>query len=152
MRFVTAFSLQDAWRGRPQIAALQVIQGEHNEGVRLVVNEIPYTGPAQAGQFIAGREADASGRIVTRFAPIIAGAQSFVVADRLQYCRFSYLEKLPMPPFDSWVTQWVRPQQLPAGVRIEMASLDASPADLHATTFVIPFNVTVSPGDRYATN
>ena len=50
MRFVTSYSLQDAWRGRPQIAALQVIPGADGAGVRLIVNETPYTGPAQAGQ------------------------------------------------------------------------------------------------------
>src|SRR4051812_39740808 len=43
MRFVTSYSLQDAWRGRAQIAAFQVIPGERNIGVRLIVNEIPYT-------------------------------------------------------------------------------------------------------------
>src|SRR5262249_33689265 len=30
MRFVTSYSLQDAWRGRAQIAAFQVIPGERN--------------------------------------------------------------------------------------------------------------------------
>jgi len=38
MRFVTSYSLQDAWRGRPQIAALQVVSGEDGKGVRLIVN------------------------------------------------------------------------------------------------------------------
>ncbi|HZL57821.1 MAG TPA: prepilin-type N-terminal cleavage/methylation domain-containing protein, partial [Bryobacteraceae bacterium] len=54
MRFVTSYSLQDAWRGRPQIAALTVIPGDRNAGVRLIVNETPYTGPIQAGQAVAG--------------------------------------------------------------------------------------------------
>ena len=40
MRFVTSYSLEDAWRGRPRIAAMQVIPGENNQGVRLIVNEI----------------------------------------------------------------------------------------------------------------
>ena len=54
MRFVTSYSLQDAWRGRPQIAALQVIPGDEGQGVRLIVNEIPYTGAAQAGEQVSG--------------------------------------------------------------------------------------------------
>src|SRR5580692_11573299 len=37
MRFVTTYSLQDAWRGRPQIAAMQVIPGADGKGVRLIV-------------------------------------------------------------------------------------------------------------------
>src|SRR4051812_42987864 len=48
LRFVTAYSLQDAWRGRPQIAVLQVIPGAEGRGVRLVMDETPYTGSAQA--------------------------------------------------------------------------------------------------------
>ena len=62
MRFVTSYSLQDGWRGRPQIAALQVIPGE-TQGVRLIVNETPYTGPDQAGQNIAGVEHEAGGTV-----------------------------------------------------------------------------------------
>src|ERR1041385_8813761 len=38
MRFVTAYSLQDAWRGRARIVALQVIPGDRGAGVRLIVN------------------------------------------------------------------------------------------------------------------
>ena len=39
MRFVSSYSLEDAWRGRPQIAVLQVVPGERGEGVRLILNE-----------------------------------------------------------------------------------------------------------------
>jgi len=136
LRFVSSFSLQDAWRGRPQIVAFQVIPGESNEGVRLIINELPYAGPLQAGQLIA--------------APILVGPQSFVVADRLRFCRFSYLEKLQGPPFEIWHSDWEIPQILPAGVRIEMASLDSSPAELHAGTVTVPIKVSLTPGTRYA--
>jgi general secretion pathway protein J len=136
LRFVSSFSLQDAWRGRPQIVALQVIPGENNEGVRLIINELPYTGPVQAGQLIS--------------APIVAGPQSFVVADRLRFCRFSYLEKLTGPPFEVWHPDWELPQVLPAGVRVEMASLNSSPAELHAGTVTVPIKVSLTPGTRYA--
>ena len=84
MRFVTSYSLEDAWRGRPQIAAMQVIPGEKNEGVRLIVNETPYTGPEQAGQHVildrTGRRRAARSSASRRFVP---GPQSFVLADRL---------------------------------------------------------------------
>ncbi|HYA18053.1 MAG TPA: prepilin-type N-terminal cleavage/methylation domain-containing protein, partial [Bryobacteraceae bacterium] len=98
MRFVTSYSLEDGWRGRPQIAALQVIPGENNTGVRLIVNETPYTGPMQAGQLISGIEPDVTGRLVTHFAPIVPGPDSFVLADRLRYCRFLYLERRQVEP------------------------------------------------------
>ena len=42
MRFVTSYSLQDSWRGRAQMVALQVIPGAEGQGVRLIVNETPY--------------------------------------------------------------------------------------------------------------
>jgi hypothetical protein len=130
MRFVTAYSLQDAWRGRPQIAAFQVIPGDRGIGVRLIVNETPYTGAAQAGQQIVGIS-----QIQTAlFAPIIPGPQSFVLADRLEFCRFSYLEALLQAPWRVWRPDWDRPTQLPLGIRIEMAPLDTAPSELHVTT------------------
>jgi len=136
MRFVTSYSLQDAWRGRPQIAALTVIPGDRNEGVRLIVNETPYTGQAQAGQFISGID---NGTV--SFAPIVPGAGSFVLADRLAYCRFSYLEPRFEPPFRVWRPDWNRRDILPLAVRIEMEPLDHTPAELHVTTVTVPLAV-----------
>ena len=89
MRFVTSYSLQDAWRGRPQIVVLQVIPGEEGHGVRLIVNETPYTGSNQAGQMVASIDPDST----AHFIPVLPGPQSFVLADRLAYCRFWYLEQ-----------------------------------------------------------
>ena len=69
MRLVSAFSLQQAWRGQPQILELFVIPGEEGRGVRLVVNEIPYTGPLNAGELCPGMAQDPeTGRPVPRFA------------------------------------------------------------------------------------
>jgi len=124
MRFVTSYSLEEGWRGRPRIAALQVIPGENNQGVRLIVNEQPYVGPDQAGQEILGIEQDVTGPQIIRFAPIVPGPQSFVLADRLAYCRFSWLEPRREPPFQLWRPDWVQPQLLPLAVRIELAPLD----------------------------
>jgi prepilin-type N-terminal cleavage/methylation domain-containing protein len=149
MRFVTSYSLQDAWRGRPRIAALQVIPGENNEGVRLIVDETPYTGPLQAGRMITFIAPDlVTGLPVMRFAPITAGPGSFVLADRLAFCRFTYLQPLPMPPFQVWRPDW-QPPRLPLGIRIEMAPLDAQANGLQVTTVTAPLNVTRNPGTRY---
>ena len=149
MRLVTSYSLADGWRGRPQIAALQVIPGENNTGVRLIVNEIPYTGPMQAGQFVSGIEPDATGRPVTRYAPIVPGPDSFVLADRLRYCRFLYLERRPVEPFEIWRPDWALPAIYPSAVRIEMESLNDSRADLHPATITVPIKITVPPGLHY---
>ncbi|HWF10778.1 MAG TPA: prepilin-type N-terminal cleavage/methylation domain-containing protein [Bryobacteraceae bacterium] len=154
MRFLTAYSIEEAWRGRPQIAALQVIPAEKSQGVRLIVNEIPYTGPAQAGQQIAALEQDPAAGILVRYTPIEPGPRSFVLADRLSYCRFAYLEPLQEAPFRRWRPDWVSQQQLPLAVRIEMAPLDA-PLDRPATglgmgDLTAPLQVNRSPGLNYA--
>jgi prepilin-type N-terminal cleavage/methylation domain-containing protein len=153
MRFVTSYSLEDGWRGRPRIAEMQVIPGEKNLGVRLIVNERLYTGPDQAGEEILGIEQMPLGPPITHFAPILPGSQSFVLADRLAYCRFSWLEPRREFPFQLWRPDWVRPQLLPLAVRIEMAplasDLDAKPTDLRIGTVTVPFNVNRSPGTDY---
>jgi hypothetical protein len=155
MRFVTSYSLEDGWRGRPQIAVLQVIPGaatagDSRPGVRLIVNQTPYTGPAQAGENVAGIESDASGLRIVQYNPVPAGPQSFVLADRLAYCRFSYLEERFQEPFLVWRAAWPDPRQLPRGIRIEMAPLDPSSSGLHVTTVTVPLNVTLVPGEDYA--
>jgi hypothetical protein len=150
MRFVTSYSLEEGWRGHPRIAELQVIPGERNQGVRLIVNETPYTGPEQAGREILGIEQDPSGPPIIRFAPVLPGPQSFVLADRLAFCRFSWLEPRFDPPFQLWRPDWVQPQILPLAVRIEMAPLGSTPTELRIGTVTVPFNVNRSPGTDYA--
>ena len=90
MRFVSSYSLQEGTRGRARILEFQVIPGEGGKGVRLVVNEQPYTGPRSAGFFCLGPSVDGF-----RFRPIEIGARSFVLADRLAFCRFSHSRKAP---------------------------------------------------------
>ena len=58
MRLVSTYSLQQGARGMPAILEFHVIQGERGEGVRLIVNEHPYTGPRGAGLFCIGMGAD----------------------------------------------------------------------------------------------
>jgi prepilin-type N-terminal cleavage/methylation domain-containing protein len=156
MRFVTSYSLNDGWRGRPQISVLQVIPGDivagdSRRGVRLIVNELPYTGPVQAGQTITGIETDAVSRqSVPQFVPVAPGPQSFVLADRLAFCRFLYLQPLPEAPFQLWRPDWVLPARLPLAIRIEMAPLDTGASSLHVTTVTVPLHVTRTPGSTYA--
>lgn len=150
MRFVTTYSLDNGWRGRPRIAALQVIPGDRNEGVRLIINETLYTGPEQAGQQIVGIEQDPSGPLIVHYAPVLAVPQSFVLADRLAFCRFSWLEPRREPPFQIWRPDWIQPQLLPLAVRIEMAPLDPTPVNLHISTVTVPFSVDRTPGTIYA--
>jgi prepilin-type N-terminal cleavage/methylation domain-containing protein len=151
LRFVSSYSLEEASRGRPRIVVLEVIPGERGEGVRLILNEVLYTGPYQTGQMITAIErVVGSPNPVVHFSDSPASPQSFVLADRLAYCRFSYLEARPVPPLRLWRPDWVDPAHLPLGVRVDMASLDAPGADLHQTTLTLPLMVSRQPGGDYA--
>jgi prepilin-type N-terminal cleavage/methylation domain-containing protein len=151
MRFVSSYSLEDASRGRPQIAVLQVIPGDRGEGVRLVLNEALYTGPDQTGRMITGIEQIVgSANPLVHFSDSPASPQSFVLADRLAYCRFSYLEARPTPPLRVWRTDWVDQRRLPLGIRVEMTPLDPATTELQETTLTLPLIVSRLPGDTYA--
>ena len=140
MRFVSTYSLAEASRGAPRILELFVIPGE-KEGVRLVVNELLYTGPLSAGALSLGLIPDATvGAAVPQFVPVQARPDSFVLADRLSYCRFFYQEKAPPPDLAVWRQQWIHPTW-PTAVRIEMASLDGTPRQLHMMTITAPIHV-----------
>jgi hypothetical protein len=150
MRFVSTYSLQEAWRGQPRILELQVIPGEYDRGVRLIVNEIPYTGPLSAGQSCLGMGTDpVTGLSVPQFGPIQISGQSFVLADKLAWCRFSYLESGKPPDIDFWRTDWVQPRW-PIGLRVEMAPLVDDPARLRPLTISTAIPINRSPRVNYA--
>jgi len=128
MRFVSTYSLEEAWRGHARILEFQVIPGDQGRGVRLVVNEHLYAGPRTAGPFCA-----AGGLIPA----VQAGPQSFVLADKFASCRFVYQEQ------DVWVDQW-KAQRWPRAVRVEMAPLDEDSARLRPVTVTALLHV-----DRY---
>ncbi len=135
MRLVSTFSLDQAWRGRPKILELFVIPGENGEGVRLVVNEIPYTGPASVAPYCLGTP--------------LANPHSFVLADNLKYCRFSYLglAKDPRDP-GIWSPLWEQPAW-PFGIRVEMAPLEPNQARLQPITVTVPIYM-YRKAERYA--
>jgi len=141
MRFVSSYSIQEAGRGYPHILEYQVIPGENSAGVRLVVNEYLYSGPLSTGATCAGAAADpASGAQMPRFRPVEIGTQSFVLADRLSYCRFVYQEPMPDPVMARWVPRWTRPK-LPLAIRVEMAPLEEEQAKLQPVTVTLPLHV-----------
>jgi general secretion pathway protein J len=146
MRLVSTFSLQEGWRGRPQILEMLVIPGE-GAGVRLVVNEIPYSGPAGAGQLCASRLDGPP-----QFLPIAAQPTSFVLADKLAYCHLSYL--VPAVPGSNQPEQWMpvfatRPAAWPRAVRIEMAPLAADPSRVQPISVTAPVYVHRGPEIQY---
>ncbi len=141
MRFVSSYSLQEAWRGYPRILEYQVIPKPEGQGVRLVVNEILYSGPLVTGSLCLGRAPDPSlGLELTRFQPIQIGPGSFVLADNLAYCRFSYQEGLPQPPYVRWMPVWSQ-TRWPRAIRIEMAPNEANLAKTPPLTVTAPVRV-----------
>ena len=141
MRFVSSYSLGEAGRGLPEILEFQVIPGEAG-GVRLVVNENIYTGPRSAGRFSLGPGADPELGVATmRYLPISVGPGSFVLADRLAYCRFAYYGVQIGSPFEQWRPGWAPPDRYPMGIRIEMTSLDMNSGNLKPLTITVPVQV-----------
>jgi len=148
MRVASSFSLQEGSRGMSVMLEYQVIPGEDDQGVRLVVNEHLYTGPRAAGLFCLGVARDeATNTEFTRFVPVQIGAGSFVLADKLAYCRFSYREYTP-PKDPRWLLRWTRPV-LPTAIRVEMAPLVPDASRLQPITLTLPVRVNRFPLERY---
>lgn len=145
MRLASTYSLQQGERGQPMILEFQVIPGENEQGVRLVVNEHWYTGPRGAGLYCVGMGASPDGGPPgPLFVPISIGPDSFVLADKLAYCRFSFRDPRTPPAPPIWVQRWVK-QVLPDAIRIEMAPLAPDLGRLQPVTLTIPVHVTRLP-------
>jgi type II secretory pathway pseudopilin PulG len=143
LTMVTAFSLEGAWRGRPQIIQIFSVPGDDG-GMRLVVNETPYTGPENAGKLCTGVDGG------PRFPPPTTGPSTYVLADHLREVRFQYLglgEKIedpgrwfPLWPYAGW----------PLGVRIQIIPADPNPARLQPISVTVPIYVYRDPTVHYA--
>lgn len=139
MRFVSTFSLNEGGRGFPRILEFQVIPGE-DAGVRLVLNERVYGGPYAAGVLCLGFGPTLTGQQMPTFRPIETGPGSFVLADKLAACQFSYrLPALPGRPA-RWMPQWTE-QKLPDAIHIDMAPLAPDPSAVQ----LLPLTLLVHP-------
>ena len=85
------------------------------------------------------------------FRPIQTGPGSFVLADKLAYCRFLYEFPHRGPKPAGWVSQWVG-IEWPIAIRIEMAPLDPDPSRLQPMTVTSAVHVTKILGLEYADN
>jgi prepilin-type N-terminal cleavage/methylation domain-containing protein len=147
MRLISTFSLQQAWRGQPQLLDLMVIPGE-TSGVRLVVNETPFS-PVSAGGSCTGVTVDPqTGLPAPDFLPVALGPHPFVLADQLAFCRFSYLMRAtPAKPKPDWSSSaglsW------PVAIRVEMAPLTPDAARLQPFTVLAPIRVHRQPEIQY---
>lgn len=149
MRFASTYSLQQASRGVPMVLEYQVIPGANNEGVRLIVNERWYTGARGAGAVCLGIGADPiTGAPVPRFLPILAGPNSYVLADKLAFCRFSFSDVVAPQAPPVWTAVWTR-SYLPEAIRVEIAPLRPDPAQLQPLALTIPIHVNRLPLETY---
>ncbi len=134
LHLVSSFSLNAANRGLPQVLDFRIVPGENGEGARLIVNESPYHGVFSAQNRVAGEQRTQDGQSFIQFFPVEPGPGSFVLADRLAYCRFVYEALVRVPqPHTEWTNAWTS-SDWPVAIRVEMAPLDASAARLHPMT------------------
>lgn len=149
MRFVSAYSLEGAYRGLPVMVELLVAPGEGGRGVRLLVNETPYRGAAVAGLFCEPPAMDpAAGLPRLRFAPAAPQPGSFVLADRLAYCRFFY-EEAPFEQNARWLPYWARTDMWPSAVRVELAPLDNDASRVQPLSLTARLRVNRPPDEPF---
>ena len=147
MRLISTFSLEQAWRGQPQLLDLSVIPGD-TAGVRLVVNEAPFS-PVAAGANCTGVAADPeSGFPAPKFLPLVFGPHPFVLADQLAFCRFSYLMQIPQRQEPQWSAS-AAGMAWPMAIRVEMAPLAPDSSRLQPFTIVAPIHVHRAPEIQY---
>ena len=83
-----------------------------------------------------------------RIIPVAVGPRSYVLADRLAYCRFSYLGLVPGTQLDRWSPNWIT-DKWPLGIRIEMAGLENNGSRLEPVTVTAPVHVDRDPDIEY---
>ena len=151
MRFVSSYSLQEGARGYPKLLEFTVIPGQTEVGgVRLIVNEIPYSGPFSVKGACVGTQPDPqTGQMAALFQPIMIRPDSFVLADRLASVRFVYRDELPPPLLERWTPKWLA-NKLPSAIRIEIVPLELDQANLDVTSTTIPVRITANPLFTYA--
>ena len=120
MRFVSSYSITRGIRGGLQITELQVSPSK--DGLRILLNQSPYTGPLSAGRLIEGVGQDPlSGRRRLRFRPIRPRPSSRILADQLAQCRFRYLLQ-PQGRGEPtvWVPEWTETGRYPEAISIDV--------------------------------
>jgi len=136
VRFVSAYSLEEAGRGHPQILELFAIPATDGKGLRLVVNEMAYHSPMTAGMMCQVPVAVEPGSVpMLLFPPPQASPRSFVLADHLERVSFAYQEVTPAEPYERWLPRWIHIDVFPSAVRIELTPLAADASGLPPLPF-----------------
>ena len=159
LRLVSSYSIAEGARGYPQIVEYRVIP-EPRGSVRLVVTERPFTGPQSTTPYCGGAQAPpvSAFELGARPSVELGAAQpaaatqggSYVLAEHLAYCRFSYHEPYNQNRFieTPWLPLWDKPL-LPAGIRIEMRSAVPDTGGLSVLGVTVPIQVNRDPRVGY---
>lgn len=143
LQFVTSYTLEEAARGFPRIVEYIVMPGDpaRGGGVRLLMQEVPYTGPYAVMSYCSATGIDPLHRMpIAILRPPQLGQRPFVIADQLAYCRISYQRIHPTTMLRAW-EQTYSGATLPGAVRIEMAPLMPDPSRVQLSTTTIPLRV-----------
>jgi prepilin-type N-terminal cleavage/methylation domain-containing protein len=149
MRFVTRYSLEGGMRGTPQIVELWVAPGERGQGVRLLMNEIPWRGAIGASPFcgLPPVPGPLPPMILQTPQPL---PSTFVLADKIGATVFSYQERsLLDSPAKPWLPRWGRDDAWPWAVRVEILPGPASSASAQPVGVTARLGVTKPPGEQY---
>jgi prepilin-type N-terminal cleavage/methylation domain-containing protein len=150
LRLVSSYSIAEGSRGYPQIVEYRVI-AEQRGSVRLVATERPYTGPQSTVPYCGNAPPPPVSAYEFGAPRSVAqgGAQSgasYVLAEHLASCRFSYHEPYDQNRFieTPWLPFWDKPL-LPAGVRIEMRPAVPDAGGLSVLGVTVPIQVNRDP-------
>ena len=154
LRLVSSYSIAEGSLGYPQIVEYRVI-AEQRGSVRLVATERPYTGPQSTIPYCGAAQSAPVSAYEFGAQPVApAGAESgasYVLAEHLAYCRFSYHEPYDQNRFieTAWLPLWDKPL-LPSGVRIEMRPVVPEAGGLSILGVTVPIQVNRDPRIVYA--
>jgi hypothetical protein len=76
------------------------------------------------------------------------GSNSFVLADKLAYCRLMFKEAVPGTPIERWIPKWIT-QNIPIAIRIEMGPLEPDPSKLQLLNVTSRVRINRDPMLRY---
>lgn len=150
MRFVTRYSLEGGMRGTPQIAELWVAPGERGQGMRLLLNEIPWRGAIGASPFCGPPP------VAGPMPPMILQMpqplpSTFVLADKIGAAIFAYQERSRLAePAGAWLPRWGRDDVWPWAVRVEILPGQAAASAAQPVGVTARLGITKPPGEQHA--
>ena len=120
MRFVSGHSPMRGSRAGMRLVSLHARRDER--GLRLLVTETPCPGPRGLGSLVLPAPSTRANPLAIQFMPVREGKESWIVAENLTVCEFSYLREAPVPNESAeWVQRWPDRSALPRAIRIEWA-------------------------------